>query len=199
MAKRLSEKVCPRLWSPRTIGLSMWRILLRGFGRSCRLLIVSGLTLAAGLHLAATSTQPVSAIMQTQHLEVVSAEGTVVFSVRATETGGRLEVRDRAGATIFSAGADPDDPKRFGLWEQSRQEIASQRRDLERQRRDVYHLTRRLQEIERQKQQPSRATGNGNEFDQYRSALTRQDRELDNLEREVGRLSRQLDSLERRH
>lgn len=177
----------------------MWSILLRGSRRYCRLLLVSGLTLAAGLHLAATPTQPVTAIMQTQHLEVVNAEGTVVFSVRATETGGRLEVRDGAGATMFSAGADPDDPKRFGLWEQSRQEIASQRRDLERQRRDVYHLARRLQEIERQKRQPSRATGNDNEFDQYRSALARQDRELDNLEREVNRLSRQLDSLERRH
>ncbi|WP_089936842.1 hypothetical protein [Candidatus Entotheonella palauensis] len=160
--------------------------------------IVSGLVLAAGLYLTATPTQSVPSIMQAQQLEVVNADGTIVFSIRAAEAGGRLEVRDGAGATIFSAGVDPDDPKRFGLWEQSQRTIASQRRDLERQRRDLNHLITRLQEFERQNLKLGRNTRRGHEIDQYRSALARQDREIDNLERQVNRLSRQLNSLERR-
>lgn len=182
----------------RTIGLSTLRMLLHGSRRYCRLMLVSSLILVAVLHVAATPTQPVPTLIQTQQLEVVNPAGVVVFSVRATASGGRIEVRGQTGATIFSAGADPDDPQPLGLWEQSRQEIASQRRDLERQRQDLSSLTRRLQEIERQNQRPNRATSSGNEFDQYRSALARQDREIDNLERDINRLSRQLDSLERR-
>ena len=182
----------------RTIGLSTLRMLLHGSRRYCRLMLVSSLILVAVLHVAATPTQPVPTLIQTQQLEVVNPAGVVVFSVRATASGGRIEVRGQTGATIFSAGADPDDPQPLGLWEQSRQEIASQRRDLERQRQDLSSLTRRLQEIERQNQRPNRATSSGNEFDQYRSALARQDRELANLERQISRLSHQIDSLERR-
>jgi len=136
--------------------------------------------------------------MRTQHFEVVNAKGAVVFSIRATEAGGRLEVQDSTGATVFSVGVDPNDPEQVGLWEQSRQEVASQSRDIERQRRDLYSLTRRLQEIERQNQLSSRTLSGGTTVDQYRSALARQDREIANLERQISRLSRQIDSLERR-
>lgn len=185
------------LRTSRTIGRSTLR-MLRGPHRYFHVILVSSLILVAALHLAATPTQPVPSMLQTQQFEVVNASGVVVFSVRATEAGGRVEVRDGRGATIFSAGADPDEPQRFGIWEHSRNEMASQRRDLERQRRDVYNLTRRLQEIERQTQLSSRATRSGNEFSQYRSALARHDREIDSLERQINRLRRQLDSLERR-
>lgn len=160
--------------------------------------IVSGLILVAGLHLAATPTQSGPTTVRAQQVEVVNTEGTVVFSIRATEAGGRLEVRNRAGEMIFSAGSDPDDPTPVELWEQSRQDLASQRRDLARQRRDLYQLARQVQEIERQTQLPSHTTRRGHELDQYRSALARQDRDIDNLERQVSRLSRQLNSLERR-
>ncbi len=160
--------------------------------------MVCVLTLAAGLHLAAAPTQSVPSIMRARQLEVVNAEGTVVFSVRATEAGGRLEVKNSTGATIFSTGSDPDGLQRFGLWEQSRQTIATQRRKIERQRRELNHLITRLQEFERQNLKLSRTTPHGNEFDQYRSALARQDREIDNLARRVSQLNRQLNSLERR-
>jgi septal ring factor EnvC (AmiA/AmiB activator) len=142
-------------------------------------------------------TQSVPSIMQAQHFEVVNAKGAIVFSIRATEAGGRLEVQDGKGATVFSVGVDPNDPEQIGLWEQSRQEIASQSRDLERQRRDLYSLTRRVQEIERKTPLSSHPSSAGNAFDQYRSELARHDRELDNLERQISRLSRQIDSLER--
>ncbi len=168
------------LWTRRSIGM------------------VSGLILAFGWYLAATPSQSVPSIMQAQQFEVVNAEGRIVFSIRATEAGGRLEVRDGAGTTIFSAGVEPDAPTQFGLWEQSQRAIASQRRELERQRRDLHHLVTRLQEFERQNLKQSRTTRRGHELDQYRSDLARQDREIDNLERQVNRLSRQLNSLERR-
>lgn len=186
------------LWTRRMMGVSMLHTLAGWCRRHCRLILISGLMLAAGLHLAATPTQSVPNIMRTQYFEVVNAKGAVVFSIRATEAGGRLEVQDSTGATVFSVGVDPNDPEQFGLWEQSRQEIASQRRDLERQRRDLYNLTRRLQEFERQNQLSSRTLSGGNAFDQYQSALARQDREIANLERQISRLSRQIDSLERR-
>lgn len=160
--------------------------------------IVSGLILAAGLYLMATPGQSVPSIMQAQQVEVVNAEGTVVFSIRATEAGGRLEVRDGVGKMIFSAGVDLEAPQQFGLWEQSRRAIEGQRRDLERQRRDLNHLITRLQAFERQNLKLSRTTRRGHELDQYRNALARQDRKIDNLERQVNRLSRQLNSLERR-
>ncbi len=156
------------------------------------------LTLAVGLHLAAAPAQSVPSIVRAQQLEVVDADGTVVFRVRATEAGGRLEVKNRTGATIFSTGSDPEAPQRFGLWEQSRQTLATQRREIERQRRELNHLIARLQEFERQSLKPSRATPRGNDFAQYRSALARQDRDIDNLERRVSQLARQLNLLERR-
>jgi hypothetical protein len=186
------------LWTRRTIGVSMLRTLEGWCRRHCRLILISSLTLAAGLHLTVMPTQSVPSIMRTQHFEVVNAKGAVVFSIRATEAGGRLEVQDGTGATVFSVGVNPNDPEQFGLWEQSRQEIASQRRDLERQRRDLHSLTKRLQELERQNQLSSRTLSGGNAVDQYQSALARQDREIDNLERQISRLSRQIDSLERR-
>jgi uncharacterized coiled-coil protein SlyX len=182
----------------RRAGLSTLRLLKRVCRRYFHLILVTGLILVAGLHLAATPTRPVPTMIQAQQFKVVNAKGAVVFSVRATEAGGRIEVRDGTGVVIFSAGVDPDHPQRFGLWEQSRNEIASQRRDLERQRRDLYNLTRRLQEIERQNQLSSGAARGGNEFDQYRSALARQDRAIDSLERQINRLSHKVDSLERR-
>lgn len=185
-------------WTRQTIRRSIVPIRKRWSRRDFRLMLVGGLTLVAGLHLAATPSQSVPDTIQAQQFEVVNAAGAVVFSVRATDAGGRLEVRDRAGAIIFSAGPDLDDPQRLDLWERSQQEMSNQRRDLERQRRELYHLTRQLQSIERQSQQLSRATRPGNALDQHHSALARQDRELDQLERRINQLSRQLDSLERR-
>lgn len=168
------------LWTRRTIG------------------ILGALTLAAGLHLAATPSQSVTSPLRAQQVEVVNEEGTVVFSIRATEAGGYLEVRDGQGATIFSVGLLPDTPQQVGQWEQSRREIANQRRNLERQQRDLNHLTTRLQVLERQNLKLSRTAGRGHEIDQYRHTLARQDREIENLEQRVSQLSRQLNSLERR-
>src|SRR5688572_6424269 len=113
------------LWTRRTTGLSIWRLLEGWCRRHFRFMLISSLTLVVGLQLAATPTQSVPTMMRAQRFEVVNPEGTVVFSVRATEAGGRLEVQDGTGATVFSIGVDPNDPKQFGLWEQSRQEIAS--------------------------------------------------------------------------
>ena len=144
-----------------------------------------------GLTLAAAPTPSAPPVMQAQQWEVVNAAGAVVFSVRATEAGGRLEVWDSAGATIFSAGLNPTDPKQVGLWEQSRQDIANQRRDL-------HQLTRRVQTLERRDQQSSRAIPSSYALDQQRSELARQEREIDRLERQINQLSRQLQALTRR-
>ena len=149
------------------------------------------IALVVGLALAAAPAPSAPPVMQAQQWEVVNAAGAVVFSIRATEAGGRLEVRDGVGATIFSAGLDPANPTQVGLWEQSRQDIASQRRD-------IHHLTRRVQALERHTQSSNRAMKSGHAFDQQRSELARQERDIDRIERQINQLSRQLRALERR-
>jgi hypothetical protein len=152
----------------------------------------------AGLTLAAAPTQPVAERRRTERLEVVNEAGRIVFVVRGTEQGGRMEVKDNAGAIVFSAGAMPDDAKQAGLWEQTVHEVAALRRDLTHQRQEFQLLARQFQEGERENQRLRRLLQRDIPAATQSQDLARHERVLDSLERRIQQLDSKINRLERR-
>ena len=160
--------------------------------------VAAGLALLVGVTLADTPTGSAPERLQAQRLEVLNEAGQIVFMVHATKSGGRLEVKNEAGMVVFSAGTDPDDPVRVEVWEQTRPELASLRRDLTRQRQQLHDVTRQLREVERQSQQLQRTLHRRDTGMLHRQDLEQHHRELEALERQVRKLSRQVGTWERR-
>lgn len=166
--------------------------------RPVRLVLLLGLAMLAVATLAATPSQPPPAVLQAKRLEVVDDAGNVRFTAYTTRKGGRVEVRNDAGAIVFSIGLAEDEQEVSGVWERLRLDVEQQRRDMARQEQDLNTLTRRVQEVERQQQFLRRADQREQEVDRRLRDLEQQRRTLDMLERQIYQLSREIDRLERR-
>jgi hypothetical protein len=160
--------------------------------------LIIGLVMIAVATLAATTSQPVPAVLQAKRLEVVDDAGNVRFAAYTTKKGGRVEVRNDAGEIVFSVGLPEDEQELPGVWERLRLDVEQQHRDMARQEQDLNALTRRLQEVERQQQSLRRAEQREQEVDRRLRDLEQQRRTLDMLERQIYQLSREIDRLERR-
>lgn len=172
--------------------------LARRAGLHTRLFMVLGLAIIAVGSIAATTSQPVSAVIQTKRLEIVNDEGKVVFAAYATAQGGRVEVVDNAGHTVFSVGTAQDGQELPGSWERMRLEVDQKGQDINRQRQALNALTRRVRDMERQQQNLRREPRQEPEVDRRLRDLEQQSRAVDALERQLRQLSRQLNALERR-
>jgi hypothetical protein len=166
--------------------------------RPARLVLIIGLAMIALATLAATTSQPVPAVLQTKRLEVVDDAGNVRFAAYTTGKGGRVEVRNDAGAIVFSVGLPEDEQELPGVWERLRLDVEQQHRDMARQEQDLNTLIRRVQEVERQQQSVRRADQREQEVDRRLRDLEQQRRTLDMLERQIYQLSREINRLERR-
>jgi len=178
--------------------LSLDRVMVRTARVKQPFRLSGGLVIIAGLTLAAAPTQPVAERLQAHRLEVVNEDGQMVFVVQVTEQGGRMELKNNAGAIVFSAGAMPDDAKQAGLWEQTVHEVAALHRDLTRQRQELQLLVRQFQEAERENQRLRRLMQRNIPAATQSHDLTRHERELDNLERRLQQLDSKVNRLERR-
>ena len=159
-----------------------------------RLRLGLSVALIAGLSLAATSTPSSPPAIQTQRLEVVNTSGEPVVVIRHTAQGGRLEVMNEAGATIFSVGGSSSDSDPLPSWDRARHDITILQRELANQRQNVHGLAKQLQGLARQQQKLQRR----NNPSDSRHDLAALRRNLDSLDHEVRRLSRQIDTLKRR-
>jgi chromosome segregation ATPase len=161
-------------------------------------MLTIGLVMIAVVTLAATTPQPVPAVLQAKRFEVVDDAGNVRVAAYTTRKGGRVEVRNDAGDIVFSVGLAADAQEVPGVWERLRLDVEQQHRDMARQEQDLNTLTRRLQEVERQQQSLRRADQREQEVDRRLRDLEQQRRTLDMLERQISQLSREVDRLERR-
>lgn len=162
-----------------------------------RWLLGLGLSILAALSIAAQTAPSAPTVVRATRLEVVDAAGHVVFTVSASEKGGRLEVLNHEGQETFSAGIRQDTGLP-GLWERQLRTFEQQQRAFDQQRQTLTQVGHQLYALEQQSRRGGEADLPRREIEQQRRDLDQQRRDLDQQRRQLDALERQLRSLERR-